>query len=131
MTDEPVQIDARLHLLGRQVHDADDTPVCVIDDLELITADDPTPADPGRQPVDLAGPARVSSLVSGRTLLMRVFGGRLPESFRHRISWSDVSEVGLIIRLDVSGEELDQTFGERWMRDHIIGRIPGADDSSQ
>lgn len=131
MTDEPLLIDARLHLLGRQVHDKDDVPVCVIDDVELTIGDDDTPVDPGEHTVVVDGPAKVHALLSDRSLLTRIFGGRLPSSLRHRIAWTDVGRIGLVITLDRSGEGLDQTYGERWMRDHVIGRIPGAHHSAE
>ena len=36
-----------------------------------------------------------------------------------------VSEIGVVIKLAIRGETTDLTWTERWVRDHIIGRIPG------
>jgi hypothetical protein len=111
-------LDARLHLLDRQVHDVDDAPVVAVDDLEVrgVDGDDHPTGDQD---------AVVTALLSGPVLGARVFGGRPPSSRWHRILWSDVTEVGVVVRLGVRGDTLDVTWTERWVRDHVIGRIPG------
>ncbi len=55
----------------------------------------------------------------------RIFGGRPPSSRLIRIPWKDVADVGVAIKLGVSGENLDAGWVERWIRDKIIARIPG------
>jgi hypothetical protein len=111
-------LDARLHLLDRQVHDVDGTPVVVVDDLEVRGADGDA------QPTG-AQDAVVTSLLSGPVLGTRVFGGHPPPSRWHRVPWSDVTEVGVVVRLGVRGDALDVSWTERWVRDHVVGRIPG------
>ncbi|MGO7983259.1 hypothetical protein ACC691_35990, partial [Rhizobium johnstonii] len=66
-----------------------------------------------------------TNLLSGSALATRIFGGRPPASRLHRIPWSDVSDVDIVVSLGVDGETLDVTWVERWMRDHVIARIPG------
>jgi hypothetical protein len=44
----------------------------------------------------------------------------------YRIPWSKVAEVGLDIDLALDGEETPALAWERWLRDHVIGRIPGS-----
>ena len=105
-------VDARLHLLDRQVLDADGTPVTVVDDLELT--------DPGA-----TGGPRVVALLSGSVLNTRLLGGHQPSARWYRIPWSHVRRVGVTVDLDVRGQELDVTWTERWLRDHLIARIPG------
>ena len=39
--------------------------------------------------------------------------------------WSHVTDVATVVSLDVRGEGLDVLWVERWLRDHVIGRIPG------
>ena len=48
-----------------------------------------------------------------------------PSSRLIRIPWKDVADVGVVIRLGVSGENLDAGWVERWIRDKVIARIPG------
>ncbi|ASR56840.1 hypothetical protein CBP52_08460 [Cellulomonas sp. PSBB021] len=103
-------LDARLHLLDRQVDDVAGDPVATVDDVELAERD---------------GLVVVTDLLSGPVLATRVFGGRPPRSRWHRIAWRHVTDVGIVVRLGVHGEELDVLWVERWLREHVIGRIPG------
>jgi len=111
--------DARLHLLDRQVIDVHGVPVTAIDDIELT--------DVGVEESLPAGtPAPVvTAIVSGASLGTRIFGGRPPIDRLHVIDWGDVFEVGVVVRLAVGGETLSATWAERWVRDRVIGRIPG------
>jgi hypothetical protein len=112
-------LDADLHLLDRQVLDRDDIPVSTVDDVELTEV-------PWGVPISEGTPAPVvSALVAGPVLATRIFGGRPPSSRLVRISWAHVESVSTVIRLGISGAGLDATWAERWVRDHIIGRIPG------
>lgn len=106
-------LDARLHVLDRQVVDVDDVPVTTVDDVELAPV-------PGHPDVIV-----VTNLLRGPVLATRMFGGRPPRSRWHGIAWRDVTEVGTVLRLGVRGETLDVLWVERWLRDHVIGRIPG------
>jgi hypothetical protein len=111
-------LDAQLHLLDRQVLDVVGEPVTAVDDIEIsgLEFGDPIVAD---------RPPALRSLVSRRVLLTRLFGGRPPDSRLARIDWSHVSDVGVVISLGIHAEELDITWGEQWLRQHVIGRIPG------
>lgn len=112
-------LDARLHLLDRQVLDRDDVPVQVVDDLELSDV-------PFGEPIPSETPAPViESILSGPVLGTRLFGGRPPSSRFHRVSWNRIAEIGIAIHLGVAGSTLDVTWVERWVRDRIISRIPG------
>jgi hypothetical protein len=112
-------LDGRLHLLDRQVLDVDGVPVGVVDDLELTGVDLDVPIAPD-------GPAPVvAALLFGPSLGTRIFGGRPPRSRLVSIAWSQVADLGTAIRLGARGDDLVITWTERWVRDHIIGRIPG------
>jgi hypothetical protein len=112
-------LDAQLHLLDRQVLDADGVPVTTADDLEIN-------APPPDEPIPEGTPAPVlTALLTGPALGTRIFGGRPPSSRLIRIPWADVADVGVVIRLGVRGANLDAGWVERWIRDNIIGRIPG------
>lgn len=110
-------LDARLHLLDRQVLDADGEPVTTVDDVELRAAE-------GGEVVP-GEPAVATELLSGPVLATRIFGGRPPASRWHRVPWRDVAEVGTVLRLGVRSGSLEVSWTERWVRDHVIGRIPG------
>jgi hypothetical protein len=112
-------IDAQLHLLDRQVLDADGVPITAVDDLEL--SDVPFDTD-----LDRGAPAPlVENLLSGPVLGTRIFGGRPPSSRWHRIPWSAITDLGVALRLGLHGDELEVTWPERWVREHVIARIPG------
>ena len=112
-------LDAQLHLLDRQVIDVHGAPITAVDDVELSdVALDEDLAPDTQAPVIVA-------LLSGPVLGTRLFGGRPPESRLIRTPWSAVYEIGVAIKLAVAGEVLDATWTERWVRDKIIGRIPG------
>lgn len=111
-------LDARLHLLDRQVLDVDGVPVATVDDLELAGAELGDTPDAEHPPV-------VTAIISGPVLLTRIFGGRPPRHRLVRTPWSDVEDIGIVVSLAVRGEGLDATWTERWVRNHLIARIPG------
>ena len=115
----PRYLDAHLHLLDRQVLDVHGVPVAVVDDLELseIPAGQVIPPD--------TPPPVITALLSGPTLATRIFGGRPPESRMLRTPWVAIREIGVVIKLSVGRDTQDLFWTERWVRDHIIGRIPG------
>lgn len=110
-------IDARLHLLSRQVLDVDGEPVTTVEDLELRGADGGD--------VVVGEPAHVAAILSGPVLVTRILGGRPPESRWERIAWSAVSHLGTVVELDVGASTLDVDWPERWLREHVVRRIPG------
>lgn len=111
-------LSAHLHLLDRQVLDVDGTPVSTVDDLEISDIPLDTPLAPGSP-----APA-IHTLLAGPVLATRIFGGHTPRSRWERIAWRDVADIGTAISLTVAGETLDVTWLERWLRDHVIARIP-------
>lgn len=111
-------LDAGLDLLDRQILDPDGVPVSTVDDLEFTTPEDLGHLDPEKPPV-------ISNLLTGPILMTRIFGGRLPDSRFIRIPWRVVSDAGTVVTLGVAADSLDASWSERWMREHVIGRIPG------
>ncbi|MFE6971432.1 hypothetical protein [Isoptericola sp. NPDC057653] len=110
-------VDARLHLLSRQVLDADGEPVRTVDDLEL--------AGPDGGEVEVGREAHVSAILVGPLLATRLFGGRVPSSRMPRIAWEDVGHVGTAVELTVPSDRLDADWVEHWLRERLVGRIPG------
>jgi hypothetical protein len=115
----PRWLDAQLHLLDRQVLDVHGVPIAVVDDLELseIPAGQEIPRD--------TPPPVITALLSGPALATRIFGGRPPESRMMRTPWVAIREIGVVIKLSVGRDTQDLSWTERWVRDHVIGRIPG------
>ena len=79
--------------------------------------------------------ARVAALVvGGTTLLWRLHAGLAAWAERRlggegaptRIPWRQVVKIGIDVTLDVEAERTPAFRWERWVRDHVIGRIPGA-----
>ena len=67
----------------------------------------------------------VSALLTGPILATRIFGGRMPDSRFIRIPWKVVADPGTVVTVGVAADSLDASWAERWMREHVIGRIPG------
>lgn len=72
-------------------------------------------------------------LLGGATMLWRISPrlARWAERRRGttettRIPWSKVRKIGVDVKVDAEAERTPAFRWERWVRDHIIGRIPGA-----
>ena len=115
----PRYLDAQLHLLDRQVLDVHGVPITVVDDLELSEIPAGQEIPPGTPP------PVITALLSGPALATRIFGGRPPESRMLRTPWVAIREIGVVIKLSVGRDTQDLFWTERWVRDHVIGRIPG------
>jgi hypothetical protein len=48
-----------------------------------------------------------------------------------RVEIARVREIGSAILLDADREELDTNRGERWVRDVVIDKIPGAGHAAE
>jgi hypothetical protein len=112
-------LDARLHLLDRQLLDDSDEPVGIVDDLDL---------DGVEAGVDIARgtPApRVSGILTGQVLATRIFGGQPPRSKLQPLPWQLVAKIGAVVQLRPTDQSFDGLWLEHWLRDHVIGHIPG------
>ncbi|MEA3056332.1 MAG: hypothetical protein QOD30_1764 [Actinomycetota bacterium] len=117
---------AALHLLDRQLIDREGRMCGNVDDVEIEIDDD--------------GRAYVSALLSGPgTLAPRLGMPRYGDWMRRahalvdgdgddpaRIPLSRVAEIDNHVSVSLDHDELGSVDGERWVRDHIIGRIPGS-----
>ena len=118
------------HLLDRQILDRDGEPVGKVDDIELAYDADGTP--------------RIVALLVGQQALGRRIGGRLggwiaatarrfadtADPKPMRIHLDQVESIGSAVNLSVQRELLPDPPLETWLRDHLIGRIPGAGHES-
>lgn len=111
-------VDARLHLLDRQILDQDDAPVSTVDDVELTGLERDAPIDHDAAPV-------VAAILIGAAVLPRIVGGHVPRSRWERVPWEMVSTLDAALHLRVKADDLDASWVERMVRDRIIGRIPG------
>jgi len=57
-------------------------------------------------------------------LAARLGGKRHAEP--HRIAWKKVRDIGIDIEFDIDGRRTAIFDWQDWLRDHVIGRIPGA-----
>lgn len=112
-------LDARLHLLDRQLVDDDGDPVGIVDDLELDGVD-----------LDCEIPAgtpapTVTGILSGQVLGTRIFGGAPPRSRLREVPWDKVIRVGVTVQVAPTDIVTDVHWVEQWLRDHIICHLPG------
>jgi hypothetical protein len=112
-------IDARLHLLDRQLLNVDDDPVGIVDDLELTDFEFDRDISAG------AEPPQVTAILSGQVLATRIFGGEPPRSHLQEIPWNLVVSVNVVVKLKATDMAFDVSWVERWLRDRIIKHIPG------
>ena len=117
-------IDARLHLLDRQLFDVDDAPVGIVDDLDV---DIPVDAD-----LAASAPAPlVTGILTGQVLATRIFGGRPPRAKLQAIPWRLITKIGTVVQLSAHAQDFDSLWLEHWLRDHIIRRLPGGRRAAQ
>ncbi|MDG6101615.1 hypothetical protein Daura_38870 [Dactylosporangium aurantiacum] len=117
-------------LLDRQIVDLAGEPVGKVDDVELTEVD---------------GVPHVAALLSGPQALGRRLGGRLGDWIsgvagrvhprEHpdplRIPWDLVASHDSAVTLTVRRELLAEPLLEQWLRDHVVGRIPGSSDAGE
>jgi hypothetical protein len=111
-------LDARLHLLDRQMLDAHGAPVGTVDDLEL-EGEVGEPIGAG------APPPRVTGLMSGHVLATRILGGAPPASRFQVIPWRLVASLGIVVKLKPTDMVFESQWVEHWLRDHVIKHVPG------
>jgi len=118
-------LDARLHLLDRQLLTDGGTPVGIVDDIVLDGVElDEDISDRGNAP-------RATALLSGQVVMTRIFGGFPPLARLQQIPWKLVASVGVVVRLKPNDMTFDADWMERWLRDRIVKHIPGGRDATQ
>lgn len=124
----PLRID--FHLLDRQIVDCEGGLVGNVDDLELTDGPDGSP--------------RVVAILVGMKPLGDRLGGTIggwfnalarrlstPDQQELRIPYTLIDTVGSEVTLVVRRDQLVEPPLETWLREHLIGRIPGADHESE
>lgn len=76
----------------------------------------------------VGGPARAERIGRWMTMLSRALRGvgRVRRSGVSRISFDAMRVLGDTLELDVGRGELESEHVERWLDDHFVCRIPGA-----
>jgi len=123
-------LDAGLELLDRQLVDADGTSLGKVDDL-LFTAGGPD------------GPPVLAALLVGQQAFGARLGGRAGlwwTGLARRLSPGDgpvelpaelISEIGTVIAVDTRAQAFPRLLGpERWLRRHLVSRLPGGERES-
>jgi hypothetical protein len=124
---------AVLDLLDRQLVARDGRLVGKVDDVEFVIDDEPDALP------------RVSALCSGLGALANNIGGttgralaaaerRLAAEREHvpsRVDIALVREIGSAVELAADRDELDTNRAERWTRDVIVDKIPGAGHAAE
>jgi sporulation protein YlmC with PRC-barrel domain len=121
-------IDVGLEVLDRQIVDSEGRLAGKVDDLELVF------------PENGSVPPYVVAIISGPGALARRLGGRLgawieaahgrlhderPPS-PARVPFSVVKRLGNHVEVSVERASLESDLSERWVSEHVIGKIPGA-----
>jgi hypothetical protein len=109
--------DARLHLLDREIIDADGRPAGIVDDLLIDGLDDADGQVPDESP-------RVTAILTGKILAIRILGGQTPTGYLHTFPWPLARKVGTVVQLTTHADT-SYDWTENWLRDHFISRIPG------
>jgi sporulation protein YlmC with PRC-barrel domain len=128
MADQGRVLHAGLQLLDRQLVDRNGGLCGKADDLELEPSED---GSAWHVTAIITGPGALLTRTNHRRLggwLRRFVREHVPgrDQDPGRIPFRDVREIGDEIVLSVDGEELATSGGERWVRDHVIGHIPGS-----
>nr|BFE58048.1 hypothetical protein GCM10020063_025740 [Dactylosporangium thailandense] len=116
-------------LLDRQIVDLAGEPVGKVDDLELTLGPDGVP----RIAALLVGPQALGRRLGGRlggwvsSVAGRLYPAENPDPMR--IPWSVVARTDSAVHLSLRRELLTEPALEEWLREHLIGRIPGAHDA--
>jgi sporulation protein YlmC with PRC-barrel domain len=125
-------LDAGMRLLDRQLIDRDGMLAGKVDDLELT----PSEEDPRVLYVTaiLAGPGALAGRLGGRLghWIERISARLREERDRPaRVPFGVVKELGTAVDLWVPKEELETDRLEEWVRQHAIGKIPGAEHAPE
>ena len=120
---------AGLQLLDRQLLDRDGLFVGNVDDLEI---------EPGKDKAWFvtaihSGPGALAIRTGHRTLggwLERVHD-YTDDAVTRPIPFERVVDIGSAVELDAEVDELPASATQRWVRDHVIGHIPGARRANQ
>ena len=129
MIPDPLRVD--FHLLDRQVVDPDGFLIGKVDDVELSIGEDGVPVVTAIHIGQHALGNRIGGVI-GRWLAATA--RRLHETGDPRplrVPFELVHKVDSAVVLSTRHELMDPSALEIWLRDKVIGRIPGARDAGE
>ena len=111
-------------VLDNQLIDREKCPMGKVDGIILVLRKDKPP----RLAYIEVGTSTLAHRISTRLgkfaeSVGRRWGVRRGESFR--IPWTKVGHVGIDVEIDLDAKETPVMDWEKWLNEHIIGRIPG------
>lgn len=126
ISDDPTYISLRL--LDRRVVDANGEPLGRVDDLAFEQHGLGSPRLVGI----LMGPEALGARLGGVLGDIVAAAGRLRPDGPNRpeVAIADLASVGIELRLKANRDDLPFPRSEGWVREHVIGRIPGARHAS-
>jgi len=118
-------------VLDKLLVDRNGVPLGRVDGIVIMIAADESRPRIAQIETGLATLARRLSGRLARTLhwLTRRLGGHWPRPVR--LPWSSVESIGKELTIDVCAENSRLLARERWLRNHIIRRIPGSGMNSK
>jgi len=117
-------MDLARALLDKQVMDRDGRKLGKVDSVLLVLSE----SGPPRVAAIELGLAAVAHRITprlGRWLDATARRWRLPIG-RTRVPWPRITRTGVDIDVDLDGERVRAHALERWLRRHVIARIPGS-----
>jgi hypothetical protein len=118
---------AALHLLDRQLRDRHQTLCGKVDDLELARSE----SGSWYVTAVLTGPGHLLYRMGRRTagswlgkLTTHIEVSRLDDP--GRVPFDRISSIDVTVDLAVDADDLATFAAERWVRDHVVGHIPGS-----
>jgi len=114
-------------ILDQQVIDRNGRPMGRVDGIVLTIRPD---APPTIARLVIGGPTPLRRISRAWARRVEGWGWRRRWGPRERdgfeVSWHQVLKVGIDVKLDVEADRTPATAWERWVRDRIVSRIPGA-----
>ena len=121
-----MEIELIRDVLDKLLVDRDGIPLGRVDGIVLLLA--PNQSRPRVAQIE-SGLPTLARRLSGRLAralhwVTRKLGGRWPRPVR--LPWSRVESLGKELKVNICAENSRLLARERWLRDHIIRRIPGS-----
>ncbi len=120
-----MRLGAMRDLLDKQLVDAENRPIGKVDGLIVQPRGDRPPLVTY---IECGGATLSARLPGVLRRIMRWLATRLSpkEAAPYRIAMEHVVHLGVNVKLDLDASSTPALASERWVRDHIIARIPGA-----
>ncbi|TPM90581.1 hypothetical protein [Mesorhizobium sp. B2-1-3A] len=113
-------------LLDKQVVDREQVKIGKVDGLVAELRPDKPPRIVAIELGSIALARRLGSRPGRRMARLAASMGGKQYGEPHRIAWHKVKDIGIDIEFDIDVRETSIFAWQDWLRDHVIGRIPGA-----